>query len=156
MLFGRNKGSLYRDTVLSCDVVAVPVWCHVCVSVDCCLPITCVTMETTTVLYLQGERLCPCPYLFHCPSCHTLLLSFPFLPPPILSPPSLSPPFLSPPLPLHSPPLPPFHALTKSSNIQQKFAQHSESIKNHEDDDEDVKVCTVEHNLHTTTPSVRV
>ena len=92
MLFGRNKGSLYGDTVLSCDVVAVPAWCHVCVSVDCCLPITCVTMETTTVLYLQGDSvpvpsLCPC--LFHCPSCHTLLLSFPFLPPPFLSPPSL-------------------------------------------------------------------
>ena len=111
--------------MLSYDAVAVPVWYHVCVSVDCCLPIMCATMETTTVLCLQGERLCPCsclippvpvpvtlslslsqspcPYHFPCPSCHTLLLSIAFI---HISLSSLPSPFLLPSLPPPSLPLP--------------------------------------------------
>jgi len=46
--------------------------------------------------------------------------------------------------------------LTESPHIQQEFKEDNQSIRDNQDNDKEMKVCTVQHNLHTTTPSVRV
>jgi len=45
--------------------------------------------------------------------------------------------------------------VAESPHIQQEFKEDNQSIRDNQGNDKEMKVCTVQHNLHTTTPSVK-